>query len=336
MIWALFIALVLVLLAVDLLVLNRIPHTMGGRESLRWTSMWVSLALLFGVFIYQGYENGWMGLGQEVGKPHTGMQALVKYLTGYLIELSLSMDNIFVIALIFTYFKTPSQYQHRVLFWGILGAIVFRIVFILLGVLLIENLTWISYLFGLLLLYGAWNMWRGGHESIEPAKNPILRTVRKFVPVTKEYHGEKFFIRRRHVLAATPLFVALVMVETTDIMFAVDSIPAIFAITTDPFLVFSSNIFAILGLRSMYFVLAAALDRFAYLKWSLILILAYVGVKMMLIHHVDLPEWLSFAVVTVVLGSGVVFSLTRQAEAAEKEPKSQPKPKIEEPSHKEV
>ncbi|MEL7163096.1 MAG: TerC/Alx family metal homeostasis membrane protein, partial [Bacteroidota bacterium] len=274
-----------------------------------WTAMWTAIGLGFSGVVYLAYQNGW------VASDLSARQAVVNYLTGYLVELSLSMDNVFVIALIFAYFKVPAMYQHRVLFWGILGAIVFRLIMILAGVYLLQQFDWMFYVFGALLLYSAIKMVRGA-DDVDPAANPIIRYVKKVVPVTSEYHGNKFIFRRGKVQAATPLLVALIMVETTDVIFAVDSIPAILGITTDSFLVFSSNILAILGLRSLYFVLSSMIDKFEYLKYSLSLILAFVGVKMLLHTVWHAPEWVSLMVIFGLLAGGVIVSLTRPAPAA--------------------
>ncbi len=309
MIWLGFIVFVCLLLALDLYVLNREPHKITLKESIRWTLFWVALSVAFGGFVYWAYESHFQGIGLHVGEPHTGKEAMIKYFTGYLIEWSLSLDNVFVIAVIFNYFAIPPRYQHRVLFWGILGAIVFRGLFIGAGVWLIHKFQFMVYVFGLVLLWSAWKMWKSDEESVAPEYNPVIRVIRKWLPVTRRLHGEKFFIKRGHVWAATPLFVALMVIETTDVMFAFDSVPAIFAITTDPFLVFSSNIFAILGLRSLYFVLAAFMDRLAYLKQSLVVVLGWVGVKMLISHHVALPDWISLAIVLGVLAIGIGLSL---------------------------
>ena len=303
-IWIGFIILVFILLALDLGVFNKTPHAITTREAMGWTGLWVSLSLLFSVFIFFAYQNAWVPNADGL-RPQ---DAVLKYLTGYLVEQSLSMDNIFVIAMIFAYFKVPKQYQHRVLFWGILGALFFRGLMIGLGVVLIKKFAWLTYVFGAFLLYSAYKMWTAD-EGVQPNKNPVIKWVKRFFPVTKSFDKENFFVRRKHILAATPLFIALLVVETTDVMFAFDSIPAIFAITTDPFLVFTSNIFAILGLRSLYFVLASIIDKFRYLQHALVFILAYVGVKMLLVHHVAIPEWLSLAVIALSLGIGVFASV---------------------------
>lgn len=321
-IWIGFLILVFILLALDLGVFNKTPHSITAREAMGWTGLWVTLSLIFSIFVFFAYQNNWVPNADKL----SGKAAVLKYLTGYLVEQSLSMDNIFVIAMIFAYFKVPRQYQHRVLFWGILGALFFRGVMIGLGVVLIKRFGWLTYVFGVFLLYSAYKMWTT-HEGVHPNKNPVINWVKRFFPVIKNFEGEHFFVRRRHILAATPLFIALLVVETTDIMFAFDSIPAIFAITTDPFLVFTSNIFAILGLRSLYFVLASIIDKFRYLQHALVFILAYVGVKMLLVHHVEIPEWLSLAVIALSLGVGVLASVrgkTWQEKKAEKEEGAQP------------
>ncbi len=308
LLWIGFAVFVALLLFLDLFVLNAKDHVPRTREALGQTAMWVTLGLGFGGFVYLAYGNGW------VDSPLTPHQALINYLTGYLVELSLSMDNVFVIAVIFGYFKVPAMYQHRVLFWGILGAVFFRLAMILAGVYLLEKFDWMFYVFGVLLLYSAYKM-VGKGEDIHPSDNPIIKLVKRVVPVTTEYHGHDFWVRKRHVLAATPLFVALIMVETTDIIFAVDSIPAILGITTDSFLVFTSNIMAVLGLRALYFVLSSMIDKFRLLKYSLALILVFVGIKLLL-HEVWHPaEWISLVVIFTTLTAGVLLSLLRKAPA---------------------
>lgn len=307
--WIGFFVFVALLLFLDLFVLNKKDHVPRTREALAWTAMWTAIGLGFSGFVYAAYQNGW------IVSDLAPKQAVIAYLTGYLVELSLSMDNVFVIALIFAYFKVPAIYQHRVLFWGIMGAVVFRLAMILAGVYLLEQFDWMFYVFGLLLLYSAVKM-LGQSEDIHPSDNPIIKFVKRIMPVTDSYHGHDFFVRIDGKRAATPLFIALVIVETTDVIFAVDSIPAILGITQDSFLVFSSNILAILGLRSLYFVLSSMIDKFAYLKYSLALILAFVGVKMML-HELWHPEdWISLVVIFGLLAGGVLVSLTRPAPAA--------------------
>ncbi|WP_116125253.1 TerC family protein [Lewinella sp. IMCC34183] len=305
-IWIGFAVFVLLLLFLDLFVLNAKDHVPRTREALGQTALWMAIGLGFSGFIYLAYNNGWVDSDLPA---HT---AMINYLTGYLVELSLSMDNVFVIAVIFGYFRVPAKYQHRVLFWGILGAVFFRLAMILAGVYLLEKFDWMFYVFGLLLLYSAYKM-VGKGEDIHPSENPIIQLVKRVVPVTNDYHGHDFWVRVAGKLHATPLFVALIMVETTDVIFAVDSIPAILGITTDSFLVFSSNILAVLGLRALYFVLSSMIDKFGLLKYSLALILTFVGIKLML-HEVWHPaEWVSLVVIFVTLTAGVVLSLLRKA-----------------------
>jgi tellurite resistance protein TerC len=295
-VWIVFITLVLVLLALDLGVFHRRAHVVSVREALTWSVIWVITALVFAVFVYFGYQNHWLGLGLQPdpasrtaahsdGLPNDAGGALVKFLTGYVIELSLSVDNLFVIAMLFGYFAVPRIYQHRVLFWGILGALVMRGAMIAIGARLVAEFSWILYVFGVILLLTAVKMLFSGGEHSDPGRNIIVRCIKRFFPVTDRFHGEAFFMwaegPRGRVLTLTPLTPALAMVETTDLVFAVDSIPAIFAITADPFLVFSSNVFAVLGLRSLFFALSGALHYFRYLKHALALVLMTVGVKML-------------------------------------------------------
>lgn len=304
-IWILFFVLITTFLAIDLGVFNKTPHDVSAKEALTWTSVWVGVSLSFGVVIFFAYENTWIAHDGTLD----GKLAVLKYLTGYLLEYSLSMDNIFVIALIFNYFKIPKSYQHRVLFWGIIGAVIFRGLMIAVGVALIHRFQWMTYLLGLMLIYSAYKMLRSGEVEVDPNHNAVVRLFRKVFPVTKTFYRDQFFVKRKYITAATPLFVALIVVETTDILFAIDSIPAILSITTDPFLVFSSNIFAILGLRSLYFVLAAMLDKFSLLKYSLVFILAFVGVKMLIAHWYHFEEWVSLAIVLAALLLGIGASL---------------------------
>ncbi|GIV30735.1 MAG: membrane protein [Saprospiraceae bacterium] len=314
-VWIGFILLVCIFLAIDLGIFNKQSHEIGTAEAFRWTSLWVSISMLFSVFVYFAYENNWMGIGQTVGHPSSGMHAALTYLTGYIVELSLSMDNIFVIAVIFSYFGIPKKYQHRVLFWGILGAVIFRGLFIGAGAWLISHFDFMLYIFGVILLWTAWKMMRAGQShEVHPEDNIVVKAFRKILPVTRNIYEEQFFVKRNgKIVAMTPLFLALLVVETSDIMFAFDSIPAIFAITTDPFIVFTSNIFAILGLRSMYFVLASVLDKFEHLKYSLAVILAFVGLKMVVFHplHIDIPEWVSLLVILLLLAVGVISSVIK-------------------------
>lgn len=314
--WIVFFIFVFILLALDLGVFHKNSRSISTREALAWTALWVTLALGFSVVVYYAYELGWVANPDGL----RGRGAVLEYITGYLIEQSLSMDNIFVIALIFAYFKVPKLYQHRVLFWGILGALVFRGLMIGVGTVLIQRFEWIIYVFGALLLFSAYRMLFVEDEEIHPDQNPVIKLVRRFFPVTSDFQGTRFFVKQMGVTYTTPLFIALMVVETTDILFAVDSIPAIFAITRDPFIVFTSNIFAILGLRSLYFVLAAVLDKFKYLKYSLVFILGFVGVKMLLSAVVHIPSWVSLLVIIVALLIGVIVSWSnfRENRAAEK------------------
>ncbi len=295
--WVAFNAFVLAMLALDLGVFHRKAHEVSIREAGAWSAVWVALALVFNYGVYH-----FMG-------PEAGLQ----FLTGYLIEKALSVDNIFVFVLIFSYFRVPARYQHRVLFWGILGALVMRGAMIAAGAALIHEFHWIIYLFGAFLVLTGIRMATQDQHAIEPESNPVIRLVRRFVPVTDEYHGQKFFVREevggRMRRVATPLFVVLVLVETTDLIFAVDSIPAIFAVTRDPFLVYSSNVFAILGLRALYFLLAGVVHRFHFLKLGLSAVLVFVGAKMLLVDVVQIPVALSLGVIATVLGVSVAASL---------------------------
>jgi len=311
MVWVIFIVCVSILLALDLGVFNRKAHIISHKEAAKWTTFWVALSLLFSGIIY------WLYASQHIDNPenYTPNNAFWKYIQGYLLELSLSVDNIFVIAVIFRSFSIPQKYQHRVLFWGIIGAIVFRAVMIFFGIWLINKIDWITYIFGAFLIYTAFNMAFSKEESeFNPKDSRIFRMMRKVIPVTKSIHGQNLFVRKLGVWAATPLFLALIIIEFTDILFALDSIPAVLAITEDPFIVFSSNIMAILGLRSMYFFLANIMDKFSYLKYSLAVILVFVGIKMILHHYLEklnleIPEGLSLGIIVVSLAAGVLFSL---------------------------
>lgn len=305
-IWIVFIAFILVFLALDLGVFNKENHVIKTKEATIWTAIWVTVALSFSGVIYWLFANG------MVDNP-TGLtpnNAVLKYITGYLIELSLSVDNVFVIAVIFASFKIPPLYQHRVLFWGILGAIVFRAIMIFFGVALITRFEWIIYVFGLFLLYTAYKMLQGEEEEFNPKKSFVFKQIKKLYPITGSIQGDQFFVKRMGIKAATPLFVALIVIELTDILFALDSIPAILAITADPFIVFSSNILAIMGLRSMYFLISRMLEKFRYINYSLVVILAFVGLKMLASHYIHLPEWVSLTVISAALIGGVIASLS--------------------------
>jgi tellurite resistance protein TerC len=314
-VWIIFIASILFFLALDLGVFNKTPHIISSKEAGKWTGIFVTISFLFSGMIYWIYQNGFIE-NPTLLSPNL---AVMKYITGYLIELSLSVDNIFVIAVIFASFKIPQKYQHRVLFWGILGAIIFRGLMIYFGVLLINKFSWMTYVFGAFLIFTAAKMlFKGEDDEFNPKKSFIFRNMRKIIPVTMHMEGQKFFIKRRKITFATPLFVALIVIELMDVLFAMDSVPAILAITSDPFLVFSSNIFAILGLRSMYFFLANMLEKFSYLEYSLIAILTFVGIKMLIIHHFKFPEWVSLGFIALALLGGILVSLSK-AKDEEKE-----------------
>ena len=308
------------MLALDLGVFNRKAHVLGIRESLGWTAVWIAMALLFNVgvyFIYQ-YDLGGIAEHYHNGVAVGGKTAAIEYLTGYLVEKSLSLDNIFVMSLIFSYFAIPPIYQHRVLFWGILGALILRGLMIFLGAELLEKFDWMIYFFAGMLFVTAVKMLLADSEEIDPDENPAVKMARKILPVSSGINGEHFFCRENGVLMMTPLFLALLVIETSDVIFAVDSIPAIFGITHDPFLVFTSNIFALLGLRSLYFALAAMMDKFQYLKYSLIVILLFVSFKMCaggvfkdVIDEKNLKDvitWISLGVIVVSMGAGIMAS----------------------------
>jgi len=311
-VWILFIAAILIFLALDLGIFNKTAHIIKPKEAGIWTAIWVSLSFLFSFVINWLYSNAYIANPTEIPPA----VATMKFITGYLIELSLSVDNIFIIAVIFASFKIPQKYQHRVLFWGILGAILFRGLMIFFGVILINKFSWTTYLFGVFLLFTAFKMLfkKEEEEDFNPKNSFIYRNLRKIIPVTSHIDGEHFFIKKKHLRVATPLFVALLVIEVMDMLFALDSVPAILAITADPFLVFSSNIFAILGLRSMYFFLATMLEKFSYLEYSLIAILSFVGVKMLLTHtSFKFPEWVSLSFIFISLLIGILISLTKSS-----------------------
>ncbi len=305
LVWIVFIACVLIFLALDLGVFNKEDHVIKSKEAGMWTAIWVTIALSFSGVIYWLFSSGLT----ENPTNLTPNDAVLKYITGYLIELSLSVDNVFVIAVIFTAFKIPPIFQHRVLFWGILGAIIFRALMILFGVALITQFEWIIYVFGVFLLYTAYKMLKSGDTDFDPKESVVFKQLKKIYPITTTIDGHNFFVRKMGVKAATPLFVALIVIELTDILFALDSIPAILAITADPFIVFSSNILAILGLRSMYFLISRMLAKFRYINYSLVVILAFVGSKMLVSHYIEFPEWVSLTVISVSLISGILASL---------------------------
>ena len=300
LLYALFVAFVLAMLALDLGVFHRKEHVVSLRESLVWTVIWILLAFAFMAFVYYRYETV---------SPGRGAGASLEFLTGYLIEKSLSIDNVFVFLLLFSYFNIPPLHQHRVLFWGILGALIFRAVFIALGALLIAKFHWIIYLFGIFLIFTGIKMAWAKDKQIHPETNPVLRLFRKLVPVTKDYRGKHFFVREAGRWAATPLFAVLILVETSDVIFAVDSIPAIFAVTGDPFIVFTANVFAILGLRALYFAIAGVMRLFHHLHYGLSVILVFVGLKMVLTDIFKIPILLSLGVIAAVIILSVIASL---------------------------
>ena len=291
-VWAAVVAFVLGMLAVDL-ALHRNPHEVTVGEAAGWSAVWIALGLTFGAFV-------WVQLGGV---------AAGEYLGGYLIEKSLSVDNIFVFALLFGYFRVPLSYQHRVLFWGVLGALVLRALFIVGGAALIESFHWTIYLFGAALLFTGVRMARHGGAAAHPERNSVLKLLRRVVPLTEDYEGQRFVVRRPGRRLATPLLAALIVVETTDLVFALDSIPAVFAVTTNTFLVFTSNAFAVLGLRALYFLFAQTIGRFAYLKLGLAAVLVFVGVKMILTDVYRVPIWASLTVIAALIGGSVVASL---------------------------
>lgn len=321
--WIAFLLLVFFLLALDLGVLNRKVHVIHTKEALKWTVFWISLALLFSAGIYFMYETHWCGIGLHEGANENGVQAVMDYLTGYLIEKALSLDNIAVMAMIFGSFGIPLKYQHRVLFWGIIGALVFRGIMIALGAALVSEFSSILYIFGALLIFLAFKSTFGGDEDVDPQDKRLTKWLMKHTRYTGKVEGMHFFKRIDGLLYLTPLMVALIVIEVSDVIFAVDSIPAIFGITTDPFIVFTSNIFAILGLRSLYFVLASIIERFALLKYAIFVILLFVGVKLLIPGGYDLvnvildtqyeafhmPNWASLAVVAGSVFVGIVVSL---------------------------
>ena len=290
--WLAFNAFILVMLALDLGVFHRRAHEVGLREAATWSAVWVALALAFNALLYWQW----------------GAEPALQFLTGYLIEKSLSVDNIFVFVMLFTYFSVPAKYQHRVLFWGILGALVLRGVFIALGAYVLEQFHWVIYIFGGLLVVTGIKMARRV-DAYDPSKNPLLRLARRVLPLTPTYHGQRFWVREAGRWVATPLFLVLLLVEMSDLVFAVDSIPAIFAVTQEPFLVYTANVFAILGLRSMYFLLAGVVHRFVYLKYGLAAVLVFVGAKMMLVDLYKIPVGASLGVVAACIAIAIIASL---------------------------
>lgn len=283
------------MLALDLWVFHKKSQEVSVKEALTWSAIWISLALVFNGLIYHWF----------------GQDKALEFLTGYLIEKVLSVDNIFVFTIIFAYFAIPKAYQHKVLFWWVLGAIFFRVIFIFAGVSLLENFHWIIYVFGAILLYTAWKLISWGEMKVDPEKSYAIKLASKIIPFKKELHGDKFFIREKAKLYGTPLFMCLIFIETADLVFAVDSIPAILAITQDKFIVYTSNVFAIMWLRSLYFALAGIIDRFRYLPIGLAFILAFVGTKMLIIDLYKIPVHYSLIVILTILVMSISFSLYR-------------------------
>ncbi len=300
--WILFNGFVFAMLALDLGVFHKTAHEVKMKEALGWSAVWITLALIFNALIFFFWD--WMSPGSE----YANGDAALAFLTGDVIEKSLSVDNVFVFLMLFTYFKVPSSYQHKVLFWGILGALIMRAVFIFAGISLIENFHWMIYLFGALLIFTGINMAMHKDKKLEPEKNPVIKLFKKWFPVTNEYHGDKFFARIDGRKVATPMFIVLLVIETTDVIFAVDSIPAILAITSNPFIVYTSNVFAILGLRALYFALAGIMGLFHYLHYGLSVILIFVGSKMMLVDFFKIPVEISLTVILSILIVSVILS----------------------------
>jgi tellurite resistance protein TerC len=312
--WIGFNLFVLAMLALDLGVFHRKSHAVSGREALIWSIVWVSLSLVFNAVIYFYWDQ------MAPGSTYTNSEAALAFLTGYLIEKSLSVDNIFVFILIFSFFAVPAAYQHRVLFWGILGALVMRGTLIAVGAALLHEFHWIIYVFGAFLIFTGIRMAWHHDEDVEPDKNPVVIFFRRFMPVTETFEKDKFFVRRAGRLMATPLFLILLVVESTDLVFAVDSIPAIFAVTQDPFIVYTSNVFAILGLRALYFLLANVMDKFQYLKFGLSAVLVFIGVKMAITDLYKIPTAVSLAVVAGILTISILASLWKATSDSELSP----------------
>ncbi len=312
-IWVSFLGFVLVVLALDLGVFHRSAHEVKSKEALIWSTVWMGLALVFGAVLFTQWHSVSPGSG------YSNADAGLAFVTGYFVEWALSVDNLFVFLLVFAYFQVPARFQHRVLFWGIIGALIFRALFITAGSVLLERFHWTMILFGAFLVFTGIKMLTSKGKKMDPAKNPLVRMVRKFIPVTTEFHGQKFLTRIDGKLWATPLLLALLLVEFTDVVFAIDSVPAIFAITKEPFIVFTSNVFAILGLRSLYFALSGLMQMFHYLHFGLSAVLMFVGGKMLygfLEKDVwstwpSMPVWVSLPIIITILGIAVAYSLLR-------------------------
>jgi tellurite resistance protein TerC len=311
--WVGFILFVLAMLGLDLGVFHRKAHAISIKEATIWSAVWISLAMLFNLGLYFYWDR------ISIGSAYSGSEAALAFFTGYLIEKSLSVDNIFVFVLLFTYFAVPAAHQHRVLFWGIIGALIMRGTLIALGAALLKEFHWIIYVFGAFLIYTGFRMASHQTGDLNPDQNVLLRVLRRILPVTKTYEGDRFFVRRAGRLMATPLLVVLLVVESTDLVFAVDSIPAIFAVTDDAFIIFTSNVFAILGLRSLYFLLAGVVDKFHYLKLGLSVVLVFVGTKMLIVDLYKIPVGVSLAVIAAILATSIVASLVRERRRSELE-----------------
>ena len=310
--WIGFNVFVLAMLALDLGVFHRKSHAVSGKEALTWSLIWISLSLVFNAVIYFYWDR------MAPNSTYTNGEAALAFFTGYLIEKSLSVDNIFVFILIFSFFAVPAAYQHRVLFWGILGALIMRGTLIAVGAALLEEFHWIIYVFGAFLIFTGIRMALQQEEHVQPDKNPVVKFFRRFMPVTENFEKDQFFVRRAGKLFATPLFLILLVVESTDLIFAVDSIPAIFAVTQDPFIVYTSNVFAILGLRALYFLLANVMDKFQYLKLGLSGVLVFIGAKMVIVDFYEIPIGISLGVVAGILTISILASLWK-ARKEEKE-----------------
>jgi len=308
--WVGFNLFVLAMLALDLGVFHRKAHAVSGREAVIWSVVWISLSLVFNAVIYFFWDR------MIPASNYTNTEAALAFFTGYLIEKSLSVDNIFVFILIFSFFAVPAAYQHRVLFWGILGALIMRGTLIAVGAVLLKEFHWIIYVFGAFLIFTGIRMARHQDEEVQPDKNPVVKLFRRFMPVTTGFEKDKFFVRRAGKLMATPLFLILLIVESTDLVFAVDSIPAIFAVTQEPFIVYTSNVFAILGLRALYFLLANVMDKFQYLKLGLSAVLTFIGVKMVITDLYHIPVGVSLAVVAAILTLSILASLWKAKNSA--------------------
>ena len=312
MIWVIFGAILIGMLAIDLGIMNKGTQTLTTKEALRNSIVWVSIGLLFGVFVYFAYERNWFGIGLHIGHPHSGATALTQYISGYLVELSLSVDNLFVFALIFNYFKVPAQSQHRVLFWGIIIALLLRGLMIFGGVALVNRFHWIEYGFAMIIIYSAYRMWKSGDDGLDIEQMPMVIWLRKWIRMVPFFKEDHFFTKEGGKWHATPLFLTFLVVNVVDVVFAFDSIPAIFAITHDEFLIFTSNIFAILCLRSLYFLLIGMMEKFTHLKTALIVILLFIGIKMLINKFLPIPSGLALIIILTILVAGVISSLSHK------------------------